>query len=64
MSKYTGMTREEVKGLNEEFRKMDTRTPTEKLNALAADAGRIIKKIRPLERPARIYAFSAEFRTY
>ena len=41
VSKYTGLTREEVKQLNEEFQKMDTRTPTEKLNALAADAGRL-----------------------
>ena len=41
VSKYTGLTREEVKRLNEEFQKMDTRTPTEKLNALAADAGRL-----------------------
>ena len=41
VSKYTGLTREEVKQLNEEFRQMDTRTPTEKLNALAADAGRL-----------------------
>lgn len=41
VSKYTGLTREELKQLNEEFRKMDTRTPTEKLNALAADAGRL-----------------------
>lgn len=41
VSKYTGLTREKVKQLNEEFRKMDTRTPTEKLNALAADAGRL-----------------------
>lgn len=41
VSKYTGLTREEVKQLNDEFRKMDTRTPTEKLNALAADAGRL-----------------------
>ena len=41
VSKYTGLTREEVKQLNEEFRNMDTRTPTEKLNALAADAGRL-----------------------
>lgn len=41
VSKYTGLTREEVEQLNEEFRKMDTRTPTEKLNALAADAGRL-----------------------
>lgn len=41
VSKYTGLTREEVKQLNEEFQNMDTRTPTEKLNALAADAGRL-----------------------
>lgn len=41
VSKYTGLTREEVKQLNEEFKKIDTRTPTEKLNALAADAGRL-----------------------
>ncbi|MBR4536211.1 MAG: phage tail tape measure protein [Bacteroidales bacterium] len=41
VSKYTGLTREEVKQMNEEFRQMDTRTPTEKLNALAADAGRL-----------------------
>lgn len=39
--KYTGMTRAEVKELNEEFKKMDTRTPREKLNALAGDAGRL-----------------------
>ncbi|KAA6325392.1 Chromosome partition protein Smc [termite gut metagenome] len=39
--KYTGMTREEVKGLNEEFKKMDTRTARERLNELAADAGRL-----------------------
>lgn len=39
--KYTGMTAEEVAGLNEEFKKMDTRTPREKLNALAGDAGRL-----------------------
>jgi len=41
VSKYTGLTREEVKQLNEEFQRMDTRTPIEKLNALAADAGRL-----------------------
>lgn len=41
VSKYTGLSREEVKQLNEEFKKMDTRTPTLKLNALAADAGRL-----------------------
>lgn len=39
--KYTGMTRDEVKGLNEEFKEMDTRTAREKLNALAGDAGRL-----------------------
>lgn len=49
VQKTTGMTREEVEKLNEEFRKMAPRTPTEKLNALAADAGRIIKNSRPLE---------------
>lgn len=39
--KYTGMTRDEVKGLNEEFKEIDTRTVREKLNALAGDAGRL-----------------------
>ena len=39
--KYTGMTKEQVKDLNEEFKLMDTRTPREKLNALAGDAGRL-----------------------
>ena len=39
--KYTGMTKEEVTELNEEFKHMDTRTPREKLNALAGDAGRL-----------------------
>lgn len=39
--KYTGMTRSEVKELNEEFKRMDTRTAREKLNALAGDAGRL-----------------------
>lgn len=39
--KYTGMTKDEVKELNEEFKKMDTRTPRDKLNALAGDAGRL-----------------------
>ena len=41
VSKYTGLTREEVEQLNEAFQKMDTRTSTENLNALAADAGRL-----------------------
>lgn len=39
--KYTGMTKEEVAALNEEFKAMDTRTAREKLNALAGDAGRL-----------------------
>lgn len=39
--KYTGMTREEVKELNDEFKRMDTRTSREQLNALASDAGRL-----------------------
>lgn len=37
--KYTGMTKEEVKELNEEFKKMDTRTPRTELNELAGTAG-------------------------
>ncbi|MBO5134587.1 MAG: phage tail tape measure protein [Bacteroidaceae bacterium] len=41
VTKYTGMTSEEVKELNEEFKKMDTRTSREQLNALAGDAGRL-----------------------
>lgn len=39
--KYTGMTKNEVKELNEEFKAMDTRTVREKMNALAGDAGRL-----------------------
>lgn len=39
--KYTGQTKDEVKAMNEEFKRMDTRTPREKLNALAGDAGRL-----------------------
>lgn len=39
--KYTGMTTEQVKELNEELKKMDTRTARDKLNALAGDAGRL-----------------------
>lgn len=41
--KFTGMTREEVEKLNEEFKKMDTRTSVEDLNELAAAAGRLGK---------------------
>ena len=39
--KTTGMTREEVVELNEAFKKMDTRTSREQLNALAETAGRL-----------------------
>ena len=39
--KYTGMTKEQVKQLNEEFANMDTRTTREKLNELAGEAGRL-----------------------
>lgn len=39
--KYTGMTTEQVKELNEELKKIDTRTAREELNALAGDAGRL-----------------------
>lgn len=39
--KYTGQTTEEVREMNEEFKKIDTRTPRERLNQLAGDAGRL-----------------------
>lgn len=41
--KYTGMTEENVNKLNNAFRAMDTRTPREKLNELAQEAGRLGK---------------------
>ena len=41
--KYTGMTAEQVADLNEEFKKMDTRTSREGLNQLAEEAGRLGK---------------------
>lgn len=41
--KFTGMTAEEVEDLNEEFKKMDTRTSREGLNQLAQEAGRLGK---------------------
>ncbi|MBQ0004985.1 MAG: phage tail tape measure protein [Clostridiales bacterium] len=41
VQKYTGQTSEEVHRMNEEFKKIDTRTSREKLNALAGDAGRL-----------------------
>lgn len=41
VTKYTGMSREEVEELNEAFKRMDTRTSRAALNDLAADAGRL-----------------------
>lgn len=41
--KFTGMTAEEVASLNEEFKKLDTRTSREELNKLAQEAGRLGK---------------------
>ena len=39
--KYTGQAAEEVERMNEDFKQMDTRTPRQKLNQLAEDAGRL-----------------------
>ena len=39
--KYTGLTADQVKDLNEEFKRMDTRTSREELNQLAGAAGRL-----------------------
>lgn len=41
--KFTGMTESQVDSLNEEFKKIDTRTPRENLNKLAQEAGRLGK---------------------
>lgn len=41
--KFTGMSADEVATLNEEFKKMDTRTSREDLNRLAEEAGRLGK---------------------
>lgn len=41
--KFTGMSAEEVEALNEEFKKIDTRTSREELNQLAQEAGRLSK---------------------
>lgn len=41
--KFTGMTAEEVESLNEELKKIDTRTSRENLNKLAQEAGRLGK---------------------
>lgn len=42
--KFTGMTAEQVASLNNEFKKMDTRTSREQLNMLAQEAGRLGKQ--------------------
>lgn len=39
--KYTGQTDEEIHSMNEEFKKLDTRTSREQLNELAGAAGRL-----------------------
>lgn len=41
--KFTGMTADQVADLNEEFKKIDTRTSREDLNKLAQEAGRLGK---------------------
>ena len=41
VQKYTGLTNEQVKKLNEAFQSMDTRTSREELNQLAGAAGRL-----------------------
>lgn len=42
--KYTNMTAEQVEQLNEEFKKIDTRSSREQLNRLAQEAGRLGKR--------------------
>lgn len=44
VSKYSGLATEDVETLNDEFKRMDTRTTREGLNRLAQDAGRLGKK--------------------
>ena len=39
--KYTGQTDEKVRRMNEDFKRMDTRTAREQLNGLAGSAGRL-----------------------
>ena len=41
VTKYTGLAKEEVEQLNQEFDRLDTRTSRAQLNDLAADAGRL-----------------------
>ena len=42
--KFTGMTADQVAAMNEEFKKIDTRTSREDLNRLAQEAGRLGKQ--------------------
>lgn len=44
--KFTGLSEQDVKDLNESFKKLDTRTPREKLNELAQEAGRLGKNTK------------------
>lgn len=44
VQKFTGMAREGIEELNEEFKKIDTRTSIVELNKLAEEAGRLGKK--------------------
>lgn len=41
VQKYTGQTKEQVHAMNEDFKRMDTRTARDQLNALAGAAGRL-----------------------
>ncbi len=41
VQKYTGQTKQQVHDMNEDFKRMDTRTAREQLNALAGAAGRL-----------------------
>lgn len=41
VQKYTGQTKEQVHVMNEDFKRMDTRTSRDQLNALAGAAGRL-----------------------
>lgn len=41
VSKYTGLTEKEVKALNDDFARINTKTGRDALNDLAADAGRL-----------------------
>lgn len=44
--KFTGLSKQGVEELNDNFKKLDTRTPREKLNELAQEAGRLGKNTK------------------